>query len=669
MKRLHICRAAVALALLAVPTLAAAQQTRWYLAEGSTGPFFEEEVLAINPTDQTATGIVRVYRDGNAVDVPIAIPPRRRMTLPVNLVPGLATGETSALVDTSASGVPIYVERTMYWNGRKGGHNAGGVEAPQTTWYLAEGATGNFFSTFVLLVNPNPSAVSVTVRLLSDDAAPVDFPYTVAANSRLTIPVNNLPRFRSANFAIRVIASQPVFVERAMYWLGFQGGHDSTAVSSLSTTWRFAEGFTGGDFETYFLLANMSGSATSATLSFFLDNGNVISKDVAIAANSRRTVRVRDYADLLNAAFATRITSATPIVAERAMYWGGFVEGHATAGLTAESTRVAFAEGIAGSFGGVPYETFYLFLNASASPITVTGSFYREDGYGTRQTYTIPANSRFTLYGAAVPYMSGQKFGAVFEGSAPFIAERAVYWGAGRYGGHVSTGTPFSGALGTPVEPPTPPPPPPPPPPPACPVLVCDNLQGSSSGRLFGGSFDSFGYVIADDRAGVEYSVPTITKGFVEWELTGMRMAFNDEKYKVFAMYDGDWSSSNLYRATIEQRLPPRFSRFKFLTGDGCDGKCGTERRYIEEDTEIPWNPADTYRVRIEWGDGRAGFVITSLSGGGEWARSWAYGNATLGGIYNPANHRIAIGNPRSGGGEHGSFPGMRIRNVRIGQR
>ena len=148
-----------------------------------------------------------------------------------------------------------------------------------------------------------------------------------------------------------------------------------------------------------------------------------------------------------------------------------------------------------------------------------------------------------------------------------------------------------------------------------------------------------------------------------------MRLAFNDEKYKIFAMYDGDWSSGNLYRATIEQRLPPRDARFKFLTGDGCDSKCGTERRYIEEDTEIPWNPADTYRVRVEWGDGRAGFVITSLSGGGEWARSWAYGNAHLGGIYNPANHRIAIGNPRAGGGEHGSFPGMRIRNVRIGVR
>lgn len=667
MKRLHIC-AAVAVALLA-PTLAAGQQTRWYLAEGSTGPFFEEEVLAINPTDQTASGIVRVYRDGAAVDVPIAIPPRRRMTLPVNLVPGLGTGETSALVDTSSSGVPIYVERTMYWNGRRGGHNAGGVEAPQTTWYLAEGATNNFFSTFILLVNPNPSAVSVTVRLLSDDGPPVNFPYTVAANSRLTVPVNSLPQFRSANFAAVVTATQPVFVERAMYWLGFEGGHDSTAVSSLATVWRFAEGFTGGDFETYFLLANPSAATISTTLSFFLDTGAVITKNVSIAPTSRRTVRVREYADLLNTAFATRITSSAPIIAERAMYWGGFVEGHATAGLTTEGTRWAFAEGIAGNFSGTPYETFYLFLNASASPITVTGSFYREDGYGTRQQYTIPANSRFTLYGAAVPHMNGQKFGAVFEGSAPFIAERAVYWGAGRFGGHVSTGAPFSGALGTPVEPPTPPTPPPPPPPPPCPALICDNLQGASVGQVFGGGYDGFGYVIGDDRAGVEYSVPTITKGFLEYEMTGMRTAFNDEKYKIFAMYDGDWSSSNLYRATLEQRLPPRHARLKFLTGDGCDSKCGTERRYIEEDTEIPWNPADTYRVRLEWGDGRAGFVITSLSGAGQWADSWAYGNANLGGIYNPANHKIAIGNPRAGGGEHGSFPGMRIRNVRIGRR
>ena len=320
MKKLHVVGAAVVLALAAAPPPATAQQTRWYLAEGSTGPFFEEEVLAINPTDQTAAGIVRVYRDGAAVDVPIAIPPRRRITLPVNLLPGLATGETSALVDTSASGVPIFVEWTIYWNSRRGGHNAGGVEAPQTTRTSARARPATSSARSILLVNPNPSAVSVTVRLLSDDAAPVDFPYTVGGNSRLTIPVNNLPRFRSANFATVVTASQPVFVERAMYWLGFQGGHDATAVASLSTVWRFAEGFTGGDFETYFLLANTTGASISSTLSFFTHSGAVITKTVPIGPNSRRTVRVRDYPELVDAAFATTITASAPIVAERAMY-------------------------------------------------------------------------------------------------------------------------------------------------------------------------------------------------------------------------------------------------------------------------------------------------------------------------------------------------------------
>ena len=83
-----------------------------------------------------------------------------------------------------------------------------------------------------------------------------------------------------------------------MYWLGFEGGHDATAVSSLSPVWRFAEGFTGGDFETYFLLANTTGASVSATLSFFRDSGAVVTKTVSIAPNSRRTVRVRDYPEL-----------------------------------------------------------------------------------------------------------------------------------------------------------------------------------------------------------------------------------------------------------------------------------------------------------------------------------------------------------------------------------
>ena len=155
--------------------------------------------------------------------------------------------------------------------------------------------------------------------------------------------------------------------------------------------------------------------------------------------------------------------------------------------------------------------------------------------------------------------------------------------------------------------------------------------------------------------------MPTITKGFFEFELTGMRPAFADDKWKILAMYDGSWTSWNLYRATVEQRLPPRFSRLKFLSGSG-------ERhgRYIESDIVIPWNPADTYRVRLEWGDGRAAFIVTSLSGAGQWVLDE---DINSGMPYTPPRHKVAIGNPDAGGGDHGSFPGMRIRNVRIGTR
>ena len=36
-----------------------------------------------------------------------------------------------------------------------GGHGSAGVTAPSTEWFLAEGATGGIFVTYVLLANPD----------------------------------------------------------------------------------------------------------------------------------------------------------------------------------------------------------------------------------------------------------------------------------------------------------------------------------------------------------------------------------------------------------------------------------------------------------------------------------------------------------------------------------
>ena len=54
--------------------------------------------------------------------------------------------------------MPIIVERAMYSSAAgmfAAGHDSAGVTSPSLQWFFAEGATGSFFDTFVLLANPN----------------------------------------------------------------------------------------------------------------------------------------------------------------------------------------------------------------------------------------------------------------------------------------------------------------------------------------------------------------------------------------------------------------------------------------------------------------------------------------------------------------------------------
>ena len=61
-----------------------------------------------------------------------------------------------------------------------GAHAETAVEAPSTTWYLAEGSTAGDFSLFYLLQNPNASAMTATVRFLRPSPqAPMVLTYTL----------------------------------------------------------------------------------------------------------------------------------------------------------------------------------------------------------------------------------------------------------------------------------------------------------------------------------------------------------------------------------------------------------------------------------------------------------------------------------------------------------
>ena len=74
-------------------------------------------------------------------------------------------GTSFSTIVTSTTGLPLVVERTMWWDATGyGSHTERAVDGPAKTWYFAEGSQG-FFSTYVLLANPQSSANSANVTI------------------------------------------------------------------------------------------------------------------------------------------------------------------------------------------------------------------------------------------------------------------------------------------------------------------------------------------------------------------------------------------------------------------------------------------------------------------------------------------------------------------------
>jgi lysophospholipase L1-like esterase len=452
---------------------------RWYLAEGAANSFFNETILIGNPNAAEAKVTIRLLPEGQPPFAPqqIVVPPTSRYTFNVNGVTGLPQGAVSAIVESDQD---VVVERSMTWPGaaQRGGHNSGGVLAPAGEWYLAEGVTG-FFETFVLITNTSTATRTVDVTFLRETSGPLVRSYDIGPSGRKTIYVNGEVRDdadRPISEPFSTVVRQrdggaDLVVERAMYWNGFEGGHGAAAVTAPSATWLFAEGVCGGSptfsFQTYLLLANPGSTDATATLTFFRDQGGPVTKDVTVRAGRRLTLFLNDLrfgagdvAELANASFSTRITSTQPILAERAVYWSSnnvtFIEGNAAAGVTAEATKWAFAEGIEGVVqqGGPAHDSYFLISNANNAPLTIRSTFVREDGKGIVDTRVVPPQSRATILTSGFAALSHQRFAAFIESvdatPLPFVAERATYWGPGYYGGHGSSGVPWTGTIAAP---------------------------------------------------------------------------------------------------------------------------------------------------------------------------------------------------------------------------
>jgi hypothetical protein len=434
---------------------------RRYFAEGVSNAFFDTELALFVPGSQPGRAVVRIQQQ-NAIEriVYVSLPPRTRRTVSGALLRSLTDAPFAMVVE---SDVPVVADRTVRWDATGyGAHAESAILAPATEWYLAEGSTAGDFVLFYLLQNPGDQATIVNVRFLRPwPLGPVFRSYTIAARSRLTIPVNSLgPELASTDVSGVVTSTLPIVVERAMYrdagGQTFAAGHGSAGVTAPATEWFLAEGATGSFFDLFALIANPSSSEfAEVRVQYLLPSGGTITKDYTVAPNSRFTIYVDDeqipagsgQRPLASTAVAMRFTSINglPIIVERAMWWPQPVwyEAHNAVGATATGTVWAVAGGRTG--GSVNAETYLLIANTSGVPGTARVTICAEDAGQAPTTLVVPlpANSRTNVaVSDRFPSLRGLRFSAIIEsiGDAPvpIVVERSMYespagvtWAAG----------------------------------------------------------------------------------------------------------------------------------------------------------------------------------------------------------------------------------------------
>jgi hypothetical protein len=249
---------------------------------------------------------------------------------------------------------PGLAERAMYFGETPlwaGGAAAAGVTAPATTWYLAEGATGSFFDTYVLIANPNDAPANLTLTYLPDTGQPIEKTRRLEAHQRLTLNIaSEDAALQNVAVSTRVSSDQPVVVERSQYW-PHGNWYESDANAGETTTglsWGLAEGRVGGASEarTFILIANPSTTAAAITATFLRTDGTTLVKNFTVDPTSRFTIAVTGDGDaasqvpeLTNESFATIINSTEPVIVERSLYTNsnGVIW---TAGTSSTGTRL-----------------------------------------------------------------------------------------------------------------------------------------------------------------------------------------------------------------------------------------------------------------------------------------------------------------------------------------
>ncbi len=404
-------------------------RARWYFAEGNVRDYSQRLAL-FNPTSSAADATVTILRPGDAPLVRmLRVPAGARNDLIVN---ELIT-DADALPTIIESSAPILAERMMSLTTDIDG--GPGINRLSRVWYVAEGSTQGENRTYLILFNPQANPVPATITYMRSDGIQLEQKVQIPAQDRLVVSMYDV--MPDADFGLRVIASQPIAVERTMRFGEEQRGlHTGRGIDTLARRWYFAEGTTEGDFAMRLLVLNPNDQPTNVEAIFQGPEGTAAVRRYAIPPRTQLAINVNEVVP--NLGVSTEVRADRPIAVERAMIFNDGNAGSIGAGALEPGYSWAFVE------GRTRDSSYYLCVsNPNLAPATVTVNLIFADGATANEQFRIPAQARYTMALHQL-YPDEAAVAAVVRSTQPIVAERSLYPGTGTdRGGATTLGIPI----------------------------------------------------------------------------------------------------------------------------------------------------------------------------------------------------------------------------------
>ena len=287
--------------------------------------------------------------------------------------------------------------------------------------------------TWVLVQNPNRTAVNVRLSYMTDKGPRAGPSATIPACSRKTFNLaNDVPGYWGVS--TRVDTDQPVVAERSMYDTKKTWATGSIGAPLRSTAWYLAEGSTGPGMETWILVQNPTYPEARVHIDYMTpDGGRITGPTFTVPSSARKTIFVADT--VKNAwSVSAVVTSDNLVVVERAMYGDNRVWADDSIGVTTPKRTWYLAEGSTGP----GMETWVLVQNPGSESTTVNLTYMTPNGLVGGPAAVLPPESRLTFFAAdTVP--NTWEVSTVVTADRDIIVERSMF-GNNRTWGQESIG-------------------------------------------------------------------------------------------------------------------------------------------------------------------------------------------------------------------------------------